>query len=84
MRARALLLHRGMEARVGHVDPSHWANLVMRTGGSAFRLYHRHRVEGLEHLTAAFAAGPVVLVGNHCLDLVDPLMLTVAIGHAEG
>lgn len=57
----------------------------MQGAGGVLRRYHRHTVHGLEHLTAAFAARrPVVLVGNHCLDLADPLMLTVAIYRATG
>lgn len=57
----------------------------MQGAGDVLRRYHRHTVRGLEHLTTAFAAGrPVVLVGNHCLDLADPLMLTVAIYRATG
>lgn len=69
-----------MTATLRPVDPSHWANLVMRGSAAALRRYHRHTIHGLEHLTAARATGrPVVLVGNHCLDLVDPLMLTVGI-----
>lgn len=61
-------------------DDRHWANRAMIGIGDALRIYHRHRVEGLEHLRTALATGrPVVLVGNHCLDLVDPLMLNVAV-----
>jgi len=57
----------------------------MQGAGDAFRVYHRHRVLGLSHLTDALAAGrPVLLVGNHCLDVVDPLMLTVAVHRATG
>ncbi len=64
----------------GNVEPTHWVNKVMRSAGEGLRRYHRHRVRGIEHLTTALDAGrPVVLVGNHCLDLVDPLMLTVAV-----
>ena len=70
------------EPAARRVDRDHWAIVGMRAAGRAFQLYHRHRVDGLEHLTAAMARGPVLLVGNHCLDLVDPLMLTVAIERA--
>ena len=64
-------------------DEHHWANQLMLRTGNALRQYHRHRVEGLVHLARAYASGrPVLLVGNHCLDLVDPLMLNVAI-HRE-
>jgi 1-acyl-sn-glycerol-3-phosphate acyltransferase len=56
--------------------------ITLRVGG-ALRQYHRHRVRGMKHLAAALARGrPVILIGNHCFDVVDPLMLAVAI-HAE-
>lgn len=73
-----------METRVRQVDPNHWANRMMRLTGGMFRLYHRHRIEGLANLTSALAAGPVVLVGNHCFDLVDPWMFTVAVHRETG
>jgi 1-acyl-sn-glycerol-3-phosphate acyltransferase len=60
-------------------DERHWVNRIMLAAGDALRRYHRHRVEGLAHLEAALARGPVVLVGNHVLDVVDPLMLNVAV-----
>ncbi len=67
------------------VEPGHWANLLMQGTGGVLRCYHRHDLRGLEHLTAALSARrPVVLVGNHCLDIADPLMLTVAIYRATG
>jgi 1-acyl-sn-glycerol-3-phosphate acyltransferase len=67
------------------VEPTHWANRLMQGAGDALRLYHRHRVQGLAHLQAALASDrPVVLVGNHCLDLADPLMLTVAVYRETG
>jgi 1-acyl-sn-glycerol-3-phosphate acyltransferase len=66
-------------------DPRHPANRFMLAVGDALRAYHRHTVRGLEHLEAARAAGrPVLLVGNHCLDLVDPLMLNVALYRRSG
>jgi acyltransferase-like protein len=41
--------------------------------------YHRHRVLHLERLGALLHAGRrVVLVGNHVLDIVDPLLFTSA------
>lgn len=67
------------------VDDRRLVNRAIVRIGDALRLYHRHQLRGLEHLDAALASGrPVVLLGNHCLDLVDPLMLTVAIYHARG
>jgi 1-acyl-sn-glycerol-3-phosphate acyltransferase len=74
-----------MTTPLRHVEANHWANLVMQGFGGALRLYHRHQVDGLAHLTDALAARrPVILVGNHCLDLVDPLMLTVAVYRETG
>jgi 1-acyl-sn-glycerol-3-phosphate acyltransferase len=61
-------------------DDRRWANRAMLHIGDVLRAYHRHRIRGAEHFEAALASRrPVVLVGNHCLDLVDPLMLTVAL-----
>ncbi|MBI3770140.1 MAG: 1-acyl-sn-glycerol-3-phosphate acyltransferase [Deltaproteobacteria bacterium] len=62
------------------VDPRRWTNRMMLRVGDALRAYHRHHVIGTEHLSAALHSGrPVILIGNHCLDITDPLMLTVAI-----
>jgi 1-acyl-sn-glycerol-3-phosphate acyltransferase len=48
--------------------------------GNVLRHYHRHEVVGLDHLRAALdARKPVLLVGNHCMDASDPLMLRSAI-----
>jgi hypothetical protein len=67
------------------VDPQHWTNQMMLRVGDGLRAYHRHRVRGMEHLVAALASGrPVILVGNHCLDIADPLMLTVAVYRTLG
>lgn len=75
----------GMDPAFRSVSADHWANRLMQGAGDALRLYHRHRVDGVAHLTDAFASGrPVVLVGNHCLDIVDPLMLTVAVYRETG
>jgi 1-acyl-sn-glycerol-3-phosphate acyltransferase len=73
----------GDDVRFAPVDERRWSNRLVLSIGDALRIYHRHRVHGIEHLAAALASGrPVVLVGNHCLDIVDPLMLTVAV-HRE-
>ena len=73
-----------MEPRQQGIALDHWANRIMRSAGTALRQYHRHTVQGVDHLRDALARGPVILVGNHCLDLVDPLMLTVAVHEATG
>lgn len=75
----------GDDVAFKRVDPGHWTNQMMLRVGDSLRVYHRHRVRGTEHLAAALASGrPVVLVGNHCLDIADPLMLTVAIYRTLG
>jgi 1-acyl-sn-glycerol-3-phosphate acyltransferase len=69
-------------------EPFHGRGLLTRATlgvGGALRRYHRHRVRGMEHLAAALAhERPVILVSNHCFDIVDPLMLAVAIHGALG
>lgn len=51
----------------------------------ALRRYHRHHVRGLSHLTTALAAGrPVLLLGNHSLDVVDPLLFQVVVHRETG
>ena len=75
----------GDEVAFQRVDPARWTNRVMRSAGEALRAYHRHRVVGMEHLAAALRSGrPVILVGNHCMDIADPLMLSVAVYRTLG
>src|SRR6266542_3464034 len=48
--------------------------------GRLLRIYHRHQLLGIDNLRRALLAGrPVLLIGNHCMDLVDPPMLRAAI-----
>ena len=62
-----------------------WANQATLRLGEALRLYHRHRVVGMDHLEAALSSHrPVLLVGNHCMDVVDPMMLRTAVHEATG
>jgi acyltransferase-like protein len=62
---------------------SPWSDRMTFAVGEMLRRYHRHQVLGLHHLRAALdSRKPVVLVGNHCMAAVDPLMLRTAI-HAE-
>ncbi len=78
----------GDEVRFAQVDPRTVTNRLMLAAGDTLRRYHRHQVRGIEHLASALRTGrPVILIGNHCLDIVDPLMLTVALyrelGHVQ-
>jgi hypothetical protein len=53
--------------------------------GEALRRYHRHGVRGFSHLNKALAAGrPVLLLGNHSLDVVDPLLFQLAVHRETG
>lgn len=46
----------------------------------ALALYHRHRVLHLERIGALLKKGRrIVLVGNHALDVLDPLLFTAAL-----
>lgn len=67
------------------VDPESLVNRATLAIGEALRVYHRHHVRGMRHLVKALAADrPVIIVGNHCMDIVDPLMLAVAVYRATG
>lgn len=62
-----------------------WTNRAVLNVGEGLRLYHRHHVVGMNHLEQALRSHrPVILVGNHCMDVVDPLMLRTAIRDATG
>jgi 1-acyl-sn-glycerol-3-phosphate acyltransferase len=48
--------------------------------GRLLRVYHRHQLLGIDNLRRALRSErPVLLIGNHCMDLVDPLMLRAAV-----
>lgn len=51
----------------------------------ALQRYHRHRVVHLQRLSAAFDRGErVILIGNHALDVVDPLLLLAEVYRRTG
>jgi acyltransferase-like protein len=53
--------------------------------GRLLRSYHRHELLEIDNLQRALRTErPVLLIGNHCMDLVDPLMLRAAIHHDTG
>lgn len=55
------------------------------SAANALRRYHRHRVVHLERLAKQFDRGRgVVLVGNHALDIVDPLLLLATVYERTG
>ncbi len=67
------------------VDP---ANLVLQGGlrlADLLGRYHRHRVRHLERLAGLFERGRrVVLVGNHALDIIDPMLLLATVYRRTG
>jgi 1-acyl-sn-glycerol-3-phosphate acyltransferase len=63
-------------------DPAVLPLLVL---ARALAWYHRHRVQHLERLGNLLLAGRrVVVVGNHALDLIDPLMFVAAVLESYG
>jgi hypothetical protein len=72
-------------SKVWNVDGHSWAGRATLGFADLLRCYHRHELFGMDHLRAALGAGrPVVLVGNHVMDVADPMMLRGAIHHACG
>jgi hypothetical protein len=76
---------RELEERLPRTKPASWTSRAVLRVGQGLRLYHRHRLLGVHHLEQALRARrPVLLVGNHCMDVADPLMLGTAIYAATG
>jgi 1-acyl-sn-glycerol-3-phosphate acyltransferase len=66
-------------------ETSRWTERATFAVGEMLRRYHRHQVVGLDHLRAALdSRKPVLLVGNHSMNAIDPLMLRNAIHAALG
>src|SRR5262245_43247429 len=62
------------------IDRDAWPTRAFVALAHALRLYHRHRVVNLGRLRRLFRSGRrVLLVGNHALDIVDPLLLLATI-----
>ena len=63
-------------ARGVSVDPDEWPTRAFLAFANLLSRYHRHRVIHLGRLRRAFEEGRrIVLVGNHALDIADPLLL---------
>src|SRR5439155_680580 len=74
-RRRAPSRMRGME-----VDPSGWPAAGLLALAKLLAGYHRYRVQHLERLGRVLRAGRrVILVGNHALDVIDPLLFISAL-----
>ena len=62
------------------IEDDAWATRAFLAFADALARYHRHRVLHLSRLGRVFAADRrVVLVGNHALDIVDPLLLLATV-----
>jgi hypothetical protein len=62
------------------IDPEAWPTRAFLSLADVLGRYHRHRVVNLERLGQLFRSGRrVLLVGNHALDIVDPLLLLATV-----
>src|SRR5262245_37354194 len=62
------------------IDLEAWPTRAFLALADALRRYHRHQIINLERLRRLFRSDrPVLLVGNHALDIVDPLLLLATI-----
>lgn len=63
-----------------HVDPSSLAVVPFLAFANLLRRYHRYRVKHLERLGRVITTGRrVIVVSNHALDLVDPLLFVATV-----
>ena len=62
------------------IDPDAWPTRAFLSLADPLGRYHRHRVVNLERLRRFLRSGRrVLLVGNHALDVVDPLLLLATV-----
>ena len=62
------------------IDLEAWPTRVFLALADVLGRYHRHQVVNLERLRRLLRSDrPVLLVGNHALDIVDPLLLLATI-----
>jgi len=71
---------RAATVRGATIDPDAWPTRAFLSLADALGRYHRHRVVNLERLRRLFSSGRrVLLVGNHALDIADPLLLLATV-----
>ena len=72
---------RACSSRHGRDDRSRaWPTRAFLSLADALVRYHRHRVVNLDRLRRLFRSGRrVLLVGNHALDIADPLLLLATV-----
>src|SRR5262249_15306954 len=62
------------------IDPEAWPTRAFLVLADVLGRYHRHQVVNLTRLRRLLRSDrPVLLVGNHALDIVDPLLLLATI-----
>src|SRR5262245_32094050 len=62
------------------IDPEAWPTRAFLFLADVLGRYHRHQVVNLQRLRRLLRSDhPVLLVGNHALDIVDPLLLLATI-----
>jgi len=62
------------------IDPDDWTTRAFLAFADVLGRYHRHRVVHLARLQTPLRRGRrVLLVGNHALDIVDPLLLLATV-----
>jgi acyltransferase-like protein len=62
-----------------------WSTQATIRFGDLLRRYHRHQVLGIDNLRRALDPDrPVLLIGNHSMDVTDPSMLRAAIYRETG
>ena len=62
------------------MDPRDWVMRAFIAAADILARYHRHQIVHLARLRRPLRAGRrVVLVGNHALDIVDPLLLLASV-----
>ena len=67
------------------LEADDWVTRAFMLAGDALARYHRHRVVHLERLLRVLRRGRrVVLVANHALDIVDPLLFVLALYRRVG
>ena len=62
------------------IDPDAWPTRAFLGAADMLGRYHRHQVVHLERLRRLLRSGHrVLLVGNHALDIVDPLLFLATV-----
>lgn len=67
------------------IGPGDWGARLLVSSAALLGRYHRHRVHHLSRLGKLLREGrPVILVGNHVLDTMDPFLFVAAVVRRYG